>query len=105
MVCDLRRTVDRYPADRDLARMCRELGQRYERFASLWESGDVVRHRAVRKTVEHAMVGPIAVDCDVLSVPDTELYVVVFTVEPGAEDASRLDPLRVMGTQSFVHAD
>jgi hypothetical protein len=35
---------------------------------------------------------------------DSDLYGVVFTVEPGAQDASRLDLLRVTGTQSFASA-
>ncbi len=39
---------------------------------------------SVRKTVSHPLVGPITVDCDVLTAPDTELHVVVFTVEPGS---------------------
>jgi transcriptional regulator with XRE-family HTH domain len=105
MVCDLRRTLDRYPAERDLAQMCQALKAQNENFARLWDSGDVARHRAVRKTVNHPLVGPITVDCDVLTTPGTELHVVVFTVEPGSEDASRLDLLRVMGTQSFARAD
>jgi hypothetical protein len=105
MVCDLRRTLDRYPAERDLAQMCQALKQANDRFARLWDSGDVARHRTVRKTVNHPLVGPITVDCDVLTAPDTDLYVVLFTVEPGSEDASRLDLLRVMGTQSFAKAD
>jgi transcriptional regulator with XRE-family HTH domain len=105
MVCDLRRTLDRYPAERDLARMCQTLRRHNERFARLWDSGDIARHRSVRKTVHHPVVGPVTVDCDVLTAPDSELYVVVFTAEPGSEDASRLDLLRVMGIQSFARAD
>jgi transcriptional regulator with XRE-family HTH domain len=105
MVCDLRRTVDRYPGERDLAQMCRTLRQRHEHFARLWDSGDIARHRAVRKTVHHSLVGPVTVDCDVLTAPDSELHVVVFTAEPGSEDASRLDLLRVTGSQSFAKAD
>jgi transcriptional regulator with XRE-family HTH domain len=105
MVCDLRRALDRYPADRDLALMCRALKERNERFARLWDSGDVAQHRAVRKTVNHPLVGPITVDCDVLTAPETELHVILFTVEPGSEDASRLDLLRVMGIQSFAKTD
>jgi MmyB-like transcription regulator ligand binding domain len=97
MVCDLRRTLDRYPAEPDLAQMCQTLKEQHERFARLWDSGDVARHRTVRKTVNHPLAGPIT--------PDSDLYVVVFTVEPGSEDASRLDLLRAMGPQSFANAD
>jgi transcriptional regulator with XRE-family HTH domain len=104
MVCDLRRTLDRYPADHDLAQMCQVLRRHDERFARLWDSGDVARHRTVRKIVNHPLAGPIAVDCDVLTAPDSELYVVMFTAEPGSQDASRLDLLRVTGTQTFAGA-
>lgn len=58
----------------------------------------------MRKTVNQALAGSITVDGDVLAAPDSELYVIVFTVEPGSEDASRLDLLRVMGAQSFARA-
>lgn len=105
MVCDLRRTLDRYPAERDLARMVAELREQNPRFARLWDTGDVAQHRSLRKTVHHPEVGPVTLDCDVLAVPDTDLYVIVFTAEADTTDASRLDLLRVMGTQSFVHTD
>lgn len=105
MVCDLRRTLDRYPAERELAQMCQALRDHNERFARLWDTGDVARHRTVGKTVDHPLVGPITVDCDVLTAPDSDLYVVVFTTEPGSADASRLDLLRVMGEQAFANAD
>ncbi len=85
--------------------MCRTLRQQNQNFARLWDSSDVAQHRAVRETVNHPLAGPITVDCDVLTAPDTEMYVVVFTAEPGSQDASRLDLLRVMGTQSFASAD
>jgi hypothetical protein len=68
-------------ANRDLAQMGRTLRQQNEHFARLWDSGDVARHRAVRKTVHHPLVSP------------------------SSEDASRLDLLRVAGTQSFARAD
>jgi hypothetical protein len=105
MVCDLRRMLDRYPAERDLALMCRALRQQKERFARLRDSGDVARHLTVRKTVNHSLVGAISVDCDALTAPDSDLHVVVFTVDPGSQDAFRLDLLRVMGAQSFAIAD
>jgi hypothetical protein len=71
MVCDLRRTLDRYPADHDLAQMCQVLRRHNERFARLWDSSDVARHRTVRKIVNHPLAGPVAVDCDVLTAPDS----------------------------------
>lgn len=95
IVCDLRRAVDRFPAETELAQMCDELARRNSRFADLWDCGDVAAHHSMRKTVNHPRAGTIAVDCDVLAVPESELYVVVFTAEPGSEDARRLSTLSV----------
>ena len=50
-------------------------------------------------------VGPIYLDCDVLISPGSDLRIVVYTVVPGSEDASRLDLLRVAGTQVLAAAD
>ena len=47
-------------------------------------------------------MGPITVDCDVLSVPGGDLRIVVYTVVPGSEDEARLDLLRVTGLQSLA---
>ncbi len=47
------------------------------------------------------VAGPITVDCDVLSVPDGDLRIVVYTAVPGSDDAAKLDLLRVTGTERF----
>ena len=44
--------------------------------------------------MHHPELGPITVDCDVLSVPAVDLRVVAFTAAPGSEDA---DKLRLLG--------
>jgi hypothetical protein len=38
-------------------------------------------------------------------VPAVDLRVILYTAEPGSEDAARLELLRVAGIQSFVPAD
>jgi hypothetical protein len=50
----------------------------------------------------HSPVGPIEIDCDVLSVPGSDLRIVVYTAVPGSEDAAKLDLLRVTGLQEFA---
>ena len=50
------------------------------------------------------IVGPITVDCDVLTVPDGDLRIVVYTAVPGSEDAAKLDLLRVAGVERFASA-
>lgn len=49
-------------------------------------------------------VGPITIDCDVLTAPGTDLRIVVYTVAPGSEDEARLDLLRVTGLQALSTA-
>lgn len=102
MVSDLHRAVLKYPQDDLLATLVHDLVDRSERFATLWERYELVPRAASRKTVEHPVVGPITLDCDVLHVPAVDLRVILYTAEPGSEDAARLDLLRVAGIQSFA---
>ncbi|MGW1028145.1 helix-turn-helix transcriptional regulator [Streptomyces sp. NPDC002577] len=102
LVSDLRAAADRYPADQRLRRLVAELRANSDRFAELWDSGAVGRHEAARKTIEHPQVGPLTLDCDVLTVEGSDLRIMVYTAEPGTEDAERLALLTVLGTQALV---
>jgi transcriptional regulator with XRE-family HTH domain len=73
-----------------------------DRFAELWDSGTVGRHEAARKTIDHPHVGPPTLDCDVLTVAGSDLRIMIYTAEPGTEDADRLALLTVLGTQTLV---
>ncbi len=101
-VAELRATAGRYPADQYLRRLVAELRARSARFAELWDSGDVGQHQAARKTIDHPQVGPVTLDCDVLSVASGDLRIMIYTAEPGTEDAERLALLTVLGTQTLV---
>jgi transcriptional regulator with XRE-family HTH domain len=90
VVSDLRRATGRFPTDPQLARLVSELLAGSARFAELWAAGTVGAHREDHKIVEHPGVGPITVDCDVLSDGEAELKIVVLTAEPGSEDETRL---------------
>ncbi|WP_369243961.1 helix-turn-helix transcriptional regulator [Streptomyces sp. R41] len=102
LVADLRTTSSRYPADQRLRRLVAELRANSDRFAELWDSGAVGRHEASRKTVDHPQVGPLTLDCDVLSVAGSDLRIMIYTAEPDTEDAERLELLGVLGTQALV---
>ncbi|MEU2429096.1 helix-turn-helix transcriptional regulator [Streptomyces sp. NPDC007861] len=102
VVADLRAAAARYPADRRLRRLVAELRASSERFAELWESGAVGRQEAARKTIDHPQVGPVSLDCDVLTVAGSDLRIMIYTAEPGTEDAERLALLTVLGTQTLV---
>ena len=90
IVSDLRRATGRFPHDAGLAELIRVLLAGNRRFASLWASGTVAAHREDRKTIEHPAVGPVDVDCDVLTDGDSELKIVILTAAPGSTDEGKL---------------
>jgi transcriptional regulator with XRE-family HTH domain len=102
MVADLRAALARYPADTRLSRLVAELRSGSEQFAALWETGVVGHHEAARKTINNPRVGPLELDCDVLSVAGSDLRIVAYTAEPGSEAADRLALLAVVGTQTLT---
>ncbi len=101
LVADLRSALGRYPADRRLAELVARLRRASPEFERRWHGGRIAEHRTGRKVV-HTPVGPVEIDCDVLSVPGSDLRIVVYTAVPGSEDAAKLDLLRVTGLQEFV---
>jgi transcriptional regulator with XRE-family HTH domain len=102
LVADLHATASRYPGDQRLRRLVAELRASSDRFAELWASGAVGRNEASRKTIDHPHVGPLTLDCDVLSVAGSDLRIMIYTAEPGTEDAERIALLAVLGTQSLT---
>ncbi|WP_245548122.1 hypothetical protein [Nocardia pneumoniae] len=44
----------------------------------------------------------MTLDCDVLSVDGSDLRIMIYTAQPGTEDAARLALLSVIGTQTLV---
>jgi hypothetical protein len=101
-VAELRATATRYPADPRLRQLIAELRTNSARFAELWDSGAMSRPEVSRKTVDHPQVGPVTLDCDVLSVTGSGLRILVYTAEPGTQDAERLELLAVLGTQTLT---
>lgn len=99
LTADLREAVGRYPADPALAGLVARLRSASPEFAARWTEAHVARHRSSRKSATTTAVGPITVDCDVLTAPGGDLRIVVYTAVPGSEDASKLELLRVAGLQ------
>ncbi|WP_315096596.1 helix-turn-helix transcriptional regulator [uncultured Cellulomonas sp.] len=101
-VATLRATAARYPRDPSIQQLVAELRRSSEQFDELWRSGgSSTSWPPQRKTIEHPSLGPIALDCDALHVPDTDQTVVVYSAEPGTPEADALALLRVLGTQSM----
>ena len=101
-VADLRAATARYPRDTGLRDLVADLRDASPRFAELWDGHDVGTHERDRKTVHHPELGPITVDCDVLTAAGSDLRLVAFTAAPGSEDADKLRLLGVLGTQDFA---
>ena len=97
LVTALRTAVSRYPRDRALGALVADLRTTSDRFATLWDSAPAEAHAAETKTVLSATVGPVRVDCDVLTAPDADLRLVVYTARPGSADETALALLRVTG--------
>lgn len=99
MVCDLHDAAARYPDDDELAAMISDLRVLNPWFAELWDTYTVARQLSERKTILSPTVGEVTVDCDVLTAPDSDLRIVVYTAQPGSADADKLDRLRLTGDQ------
>ena len=101
LTADLRSAVGRYPADPRLTELVARLRAESPEFERRWSVARIAEHRSSRKTMTGTAVGSITLDCDVLSVPGSDLRIVVYTAVPGSEDASKLELLRVTGLQSL----
>ena len=101
LAADLRAAVGRYPRDTRLAQLVARLRAESSEFERRWAEARIAEHRASRKTVKATPVGPITVDCDVLTAPGSDVRIVVYTATPGSEDQSKLDLLRVTGLQTI----
>jgi transcriptional regulator with XRE-family HTH domain len=97
-VADLRAVLGRYPHDATLRSLINDLN-RIEEFRGLWATALVAENHSARKTVDHPEVGPLTLDCDVLTVAGSDLRVIAYTAAPGSVDAERFDLVRVIGLQ------
>jgi transcriptional regulator with XRE-family HTH domain len=101
LVTDLRAASARYPADTGLRELVTDLRESGPDFVRLWDGGVVGVHESGGKTVRHPEAGTFAVDCDVLTVPGSDVRIVAYTASPGSDAADRLRLLSVIGTQSL----
>ncbi len=101
LVADLREAAGRYPQDPELTNLISRLKAESSDFRLRWRAAHVARHRSSSKTATATPVGPIEIDCDVLTAPGTDLRIVVYTVAPGSANASKLELLKVTGTQNL----
>ena len=100
-VADLRRAAGIYPDDARLRRLVDELTQASPRFARLWAERTISATGSNTKTIDHPQVGPITLECDVLTVAGSDLRLVVYTAEPSSPDADRLRLTQIVGLQEL----
>jgi len=93
-VADLRAAAARYPHDRGVQALVAELLACSPRFAAMWADHDVEVRRAVTKHIDHPRLGPVALDCQVLHIPDTDQRLVIYTAPPGSHLHQALRSLR-----------
>lgn len=105
IVADLRRAVGTYPDDTSLRLLVDELRRASPRFAELWAARTVDRAGAGSKTVHHPEIGPITLDCDVLTVAGSDLRIVVYTADPASPDAGKLRLAQVIGLEKITSSD
>ncbi|MFL6119825.1 helix-turn-helix transcriptional regulator [Actinophytocola sp.] len=95
----LRAAAARYPDDRATQELVRELLRHSPEFAARWPNPEVSDERHLLKTVDHPELGSVELVCDILSVPERDQHVVLFTAEPGTPAHEALRLLSVIGLQ------
>ncbi|MQY19611.1 helix-turn-helix transcriptional regulator [Nocardia macrotermitis] len=95
LVADLRRSAAELGGDGRFRAFIADVRARSPRFAELWEQGHAAAHRSTVKTIHHPVVGDVTLDCDVLTVPDSDIKLVVYTTTKSGPDAEKLEFLRV----------
>lgn len=98
VVGDLRVALLEHPDDAELVDLVEALTECSPEFVERWTSARPARYRGMRKRVDHAEVGPMTLDGDVLEVPGGDVRVVVYSAVPGSVDAERLARLAPLTT-------
>ncbi|WP_043667119.1 helix-turn-helix domain-containing protein [Streptomyces xylophagus] len=93
LVADLRVTAAAHPHDERLASLVEGLLRSNRRFARLWCNGTAGPYVGDRKTIEHPLVGDVALDVEVLMPAGTDLRVVTYVTSAEATDVEKLAAL------------
>jgi hypothetical protein len=100
-VADLRKVAGNYPDDSRLQQLVADLCRVSPRFGELWRRHIVTQPDSRPKTILHPEVGPLTLNCDILTVAGTDLNVIVYTADPASPDAEKLELIRILGLQRF----
>ncbi|MDO3699199.1 helix-turn-helix transcriptional regulator [Curtobacterium flaccumfaciens] len=100
LVADLRRTAGSLGGDPAFRAFIARLRTESERFAGYWDEGRAAAHQSLVKTVHNPIVGDVVLDCDVVTVPDSDIKLVVYSTPDSGPDADKLDFLRVRAVRA-----
>ena len=100
-VASLRAVHGRSAEDPEADELVNSLLLASEEFAELWERHEVGTRPPTMKRFTHPLVGPLTLDCQILTSENLTERLVVFTASAGSEDADRLKLLSVLGSQEF----
>jgi transcriptional regulator with XRE-family HTH domain len=94
----LRVATTRYPDSAELQALIAELLAGSEEFARLWNAQELRIEHHARQVFRHPQVGPIELNFDVLTVPDQDQQLVLFTAEPDSADYRNLQLLKIISS-------
>ncbi len=100
-VRDLRVAWSRRGGDAEVTALVADLAAASADFTLLWERHEVAERRSDRKRFHHPEVGLVAVTCEVLLTPGSDLELLVLFPTDGTDAREKLDLLRVIGTQDL----
>jgi transcriptional regulator with XRE-family HTH domain len=101
-VANLRAVYGRDPEDLETRELVELLSSESAEFRELWSRHEVLVRRDTHKRFVHPTIGLIELDCQILTAENQTERLVVFTAEPGSEDADRLKLLAVVGRETFA---
>ncbi len=101
VVADLRAAAGRYPDDPEIRALIEDLLASSPEFTRLWADHEVAIQRGMCKTINHPVVGPLTVQCEMLLIPDCDQRVLLYSTEPGSHSHEALQLLKVIGTQDM----
>jgi hypothetical protein len=98
---ELRAAAGRRPEDAALNALITELRTHSAEFARFWDLNEVAAKTTTRKVLQHARVGLLDCECDVVISPPSQQRLVLFRGTPGTDTSERLAMLQVIGTQQL----
>jgi hypothetical protein len=102
VAADLRAATARYPHDPEIGELIADLLDGSEEFRRLWADHEVGFQRAMCTTIHHPIVGRLTLCCEMLTIPDRDQRMILYTAEPGSASYDALQLLKVIGTQNLT---